>query len=131
MKRRKPKFEIISFGEYSKWDRDSSDIPKILNISAEIEAETGTEFGYVLQIKQGKGEMLEFKIEHPPFKDDDGNVVPPFTGDHFIQTNDYLFYLGDCIWEPPDDKFGDWELTTYHNRKVVAKKMLKLKKKMR
>ncbi len=120
---------MLSFGEYSKWDRTSRELPKIKEIITEIEAETGTEFGYVLQIKQGKGETLEFRIDHPPFAGDDGSTAPPFTGEQFVRTNDYLFYLGDCIWNPPDDKFGDWELTTFHRGKVVAHKILKLKKK--
>ena len=117
---------MLSFGAYSKWDRESKNIPKIQQITTDIAAETGTEFGYVLQIKQGKGETLGFRIDHPPFKDDTGKVRPPFTGEQFIRTNDFLFYLGDCIWDPPEDKFGDWELTTFHNGKVVAKKRFKL-----
>lgn len=118
---------MIHYGEYSKWDRESREIPKIQRVTTEIEAETGTEFGYVLQIRQGKGETIEFKIDHPPFKDENGNVRPPFSGEQFIRTNDYLFYLGDCIWDPPEDKFGEWELTTYHNGKVVANKLFKIK----
>lgn len=129
MRKRKPIFKIYSYGEYSKWDRESKEIPKILDITTEIEATSGTEFGYVLQIKQGKGETIEFRIDHPPFKDESGKVTPPFTGEQFIRTNDYLFYLGDCIWDPPEDKFGVWELTTYHNGKVVANKVFQIKKK--
>ncbi len=120
---------MISFGEYATWNRESREIPKIRNITTEIEAETGTEFGYVLQIKQGKGETLEFRIDHPPFTGDDGEPAPSFTGEQFIRTNDYLFYLGDCIWEPPGEKFGDWKLTTFHNGKVIAHKIFRLKKK--
>ena len=120
MKRKNPTFKMYSFGEYSKWDRESKAIPKILNFSTEIKAEIGTEFGYVLHIKQGKGETITFKIEHPPFTDEKGNRLPPFTGEQFIRTNDFEFYLGDCIWEPLEDKLGRWELTTYYNEKVVA-----------
>ena len=120
---------MISYGEYSRWNRESRDIPKIRDFNTEIDDKTGTEFGYVLQIRQGKGETLEFRIDHPPFTDEDGKPVPPFTGEQFIRTNDYLFYLGDCIWDPPDDKFGAWELTTFHNGKIVAKKTFILKKK--
>ena len=115
-----------SYGEYSKWDRNSKEVPKILDITTEIKAETGTEFGYVLHIKNGKGEKLTFKIDHPPFNDDEGNLRPPFTGEQFIRTNDFQFYLGDCIWEPMEDKFGKWELTTYYKGKVVANKTFNL-----
>ncbi len=122
MKRKNPTFKMYSFGEYSKWDRESKAIPKILNFSTEIKAKIGTEFGYVLHIKQGKGETITFKIKHPPFTDEKGVIMPPFTGEQFIRTNDFEFYLGDCIWEPLEDKLGNWELTTYYNEKVVAYK---------
>ena len=120
---------MYSFGEYSKWDRQSKSIPKILEFTTEIKAEIGTEFGYVLHIKQGKGETLTFKIEHPPFKDENGKIRPPFTGEQFIRTNDYEFYLGDCVWEPLEDKLGKWELTTYHKNKIVGHKVFNLSKK--
>ena len=126
MRKRKPVFEIYSFGEYSSWNRESKDIPKILKFATEIEAEIGTEFGYVLHIKQGKGETLDFRIDHPPFKNSQGEIAPPFEGEEFIRTNDYQFYLGDCIWEPLEDKLGEWELTTYHNGTVVAQKVFKI-----
>ncbi len=117
---------MISYGEYEKWDRESPDIPRILDFTTRIEAEIGTEFGYVLQIAGGKGEMVTFKIEHPPFKDETGRITPPFEGEQFIRTNDFLFYLGDCVWEPLEDKPGTWELTTYHKGKVVAHKVFEL-----
>ncbi len=129
MKHRRPVFDIDSYGEYTRWDDESKDIPKIQKISAVIEAGIGTEFGYVLHIKQGKSETIRFKIEHPPFKDENGEVVPPFQGEEFIRTNDYLFYLGDCVWEPLEDKLGDWEMTVYYKDKAVAKKVFKLVKK--
>ena len=127
MGKRKPTFKMYSYGEYSKWDRDSKEIPKILDFTTEINAKIGTEFGYVLHVKQAKGETLTFKIDHPPFTDDEGKIRPPFTGQQFIRTNDFEFYLGDCIWEPLGDKLGKWELSTYHNGKVVANKTFILK----
>lgn len=126
MGKRKPLIKMYSYGEYSKWDRSSKAIPKILNFVTEIKAELGTEFGYVLHVKQGKGETLTFKIDHPPFKDDQGNLRPPFTGEQFIRTNDFEFYLGDCIWEPLEDKLGNWEITTYYKGEIVAQKTFKL-----
>ena len=129
MKRRKPVFKISSYGENSKWDRNSKKIPKILNFTTEIKTKIDNEFGYILNIKQGKGEILTFKIDHPPFKDEYGKIGPSFTGEQFIRTNDYEFYLGDCVWEPLEDKLGNWELTTYHRGKVIANKIFKLIKK--
>jgi len=129
MAKRKPVFKMISYGEYSKWNRESAEIPHILNFTTRIKAEIGTEFGYVLQIKGGKGETISFKIEHPPFKNENGEVVPSFEGDQFIRTNDFQFYLGDCTWEPLEDKLGNWELTTYYSGKVIAHKVFELVKK--
>lgn len=126
MAKRKPVFKMISYGEYEKWDRESPDIPHILNFSTRIEAEIGTEFGYVLHITGGKGETVAFKIEHPPFKNEKGELSPPFEGEQFIRTNDFQFYLGDCIWEPLHDKLGKWELFTYYRGKVVAHKVFEL-----
>lgn len=126
MGKRKPVIKIYSYGEYSKWERNSKEIPKILDFSTDIRAEIGTEFGYVLHIKQGKGEILKFKIDHPPFKDENGNIRPPFTGEQFIRSNDFQFYLGDCIWEPLEDKLGKWEITTYYKNQVVANKVFNI-----
>ncbi len=127
MAKRRPTFKIYSYGEYSKWDRESREIPKILDFTTEIEASIGTEFGYVLHIKNGKGESVQFRIDHPPFLDEKGQVTPPFTGEQFIRTNDFEFYLGDCIWEPLEDKKGKWELTSWYQGKIVANKIFNLK----
>ncbi len=126
MAKRNTIVNIFTYGEYSKWQRKSKAIPKILKITTEIEAEIGTEFGYVLHIKNGKGKILSFEINHPPFFDDEGNVSPPFTGEQFINTNDFEFYLGDCVWEPLEDKLGDWEITTWLEGKSVAQKTFHL-----
>lgn len=127
MAKRRPTFKMYSYGEYSKWDRNSREIPKILEFTTKINAQIGTEFGYVLHIKNGKGQSIEFEIEHPPFSDDNEKIRPPFTGEQFIRTNDFEFYLGDCVWEPLEDKLGKWELTTRYQGKVVANKVFILK----
>lgn len=129
MPKRKINISMYSFGEYAKWERENKGIPKILEFATEIKAKIGTEFGYVLHVKQGKGETLDFRIDHPPFRGEDGNVAAPFVGQQFIRTNDFEFYLGDCVWEPLEDKLGKWELTTFHNDKVVAQKTFVLVKK--
>ena len=126
MGKRKVDIELYSFGEYSKWDRNSKELPNLVDVTETIKAEIGTEFGYVLKIKRGKGKKLEFRIIHPPFKDDHGNLMPDFTGEYYINSNDYSFFLGDCIWEPLDDKLGEWRLITYLDGKLIADKTLKL-----
>ena len=62
MVKRKIDIELYSYGEYSRWDRESRDIPRLINIAETIPATIGTEFGYVLKIKRGKGEKLTFQI---------------------------------------------------------------------
>lgn len=126
MKKRKPEFEIYSYGRYSEWNRESKEIPKILEIGTELKVDIGTEFGYVLKIRKGKGETITFKIDHPPFKNEKGEIAPPFIGEAFIASNTYDFFLGDCIWEPLNDKLGKWELTTYYQGKKVAFKSFNL-----
>ncbi|MGQ8337315.1 DUF3859 domain-containing protein [Sunxiuqinia sp. A32] len=126
MARKKIDIELYSYGEYSHWDRTSRELPKIVKITDTIRAEIGTEFGYVLKIRKAKGKKLEFRIIHPPFKDESGNVMPDFTGEYYIRSNDYSFFLGDCIWEPLEDKLGDWQLITYFEGKVIADKTLHL-----
>jgi hypothetical protein len=69
-----------------------------------IKSDIGTEFGYVLHINKAKGKRIDFRIDHPPFKGEDGKVRPPFTGQVFINSNQYEFFLGDCVWEPLEDK---------------------------
>lgn len=118
------KIEIYTYGEYSKWEKGSKDLPVILNITDRIEAETGTEFGYILRITKGKGQKLSYRIEHPPFCDEHGKPMPDFTGEFYVNSNQYNFYLGDCIWEPADDKFGKWRFITYLGNRIVADKTL-------
>jgi len=124
----KHKFDITlyTYGEYSTWDRESKALPKILNITDKIESEIGTEFGYVLHIKKAKGSKITFRIIHPPFKDENGEPAEDFTGEVYVNSNDYEFFLGDCIWEPLEDKLGPWRLVTELDGKVIADKTLYL-----
>jgi hypothetical protein len=126
MAKRKAEIKMVSYGEYSKWDRESKKIPKILHFTTEIQAKAGTEFGYVLHIRNGKGKTIEFYIEHPPFKGTNNKIEPPFTGIEYIKTNDFEFYIGDCIWEPIDDKFGKWEISTFYDGNEVARKTFRI-----
>jgi hypothetical protein len=77
--KRKFDIELYTYGEYSTWDRTSKALPRILNITGTIEAEIGTEFGYVLRIRKAKGSKIFFRIIHPPFQDEKGNVMDDFT----------------------------------------------------
>ncbi len=126
MSKKKIEVELYSYGEYSRWDKTSKELPRILNITDHIEAEIGTEFGYMLKIKKARGKKLEFRIIHPPFTDEDGQVMDDFTGEVYIHSNDYEFFLGDCVWEPLEDKLGAWRLMTMMDGKIIADKTLTL-----
>lgn len=112
-----------SYGLYSP-HTSGKEIPSILKFSDEIPVSLDVEFGYVLRIKKGKGKKIAFKIDHPPFKTQDGTKAKPFVGELYVRSNDFRFFLGDTFWEPLDDKRGRWVLTTWLDDKEVAKKTL-------
>ncbi|MBN1117393.1 MAG: DUF3859 domain-containing protein [Bacteroidales bacterium] len=118
----RPQIKIESFGIFSSWDRNSKDLPRVEEFTEEIPAIEGKEFGMILHITGGKGIKLDFCIKHPPFKDSKGIVEPDFTGVYHVSTNDYKFYLGDCIWLPVEDKAGIWHLIVEWKGKIIAEK---------
>ncbi|MHC4552996.1 MAG: DUF3859 domain-containing protein, partial [Planctomycetota bacterium] len=102
-----------SFGLYEAFDRDSDDLPRFLKRTVKVPARVDVEFGYILHITGGKGKTLDFVIDHPPFIDaKTGELSPPFTGQVFIDSNNYRFFLGDTVWLPVEDKTGPWRLIT-------------------
>ncbi len=126
MAKKKAQVEIYSYGEYTNWDRESKNLPKIVNISTLVEVELGTEFGYVLRIKQAKGMRIDFRIIHPPCNDEHGNPIGDLTGSLYVSSNSYEFFLGDCVWAPLHDKLGNWRLITHLDGELVADKTLTL-----
>ena len=120
--------KISSYGIYEGWDRDSRELPVIQKFTEEIPARIGIEFGYILNIKKAKGKRLYFRIEHPPFTDGHGEVMPPFTGELYVRTNDWDFFLGDTIWEPVSDKAGSWRLVTIIEEVILADMTLNIYK---
>lgn len=126
MTRKKPSFEIYSYGIYSKWDKQSKQLPKLLDITSHIPITPDIEFGYVLIIKGGKGIMLKFRIDHPPMMDSNGNSLPPFEGEEYITSNDYSFFLGDTIWTPYEQMAGQWILKIGYEEKVISEKKFQL-----
>ena len=129
MKRSKkplPKIEIVSYGRYTKWDRESRKLPELEDLTYEVKAKVGVEFGMIVEIFQAKGRFLDFVIDHPPFKDEDGAISPPFEGTYQIRKNPYIFFLGDTIWEPVDDKRGNWTMTVMMDGKELASKTILL-----
>lgn len=129
MKRSKkplPRVDIVSFGRYTKWDRDSKKIPQLVELTTSVSAELGMEFGMIIEIFQAKGRFLDFRIDHPPFINDHGEVEPPFEGTHQIRTNPLTFFLGDTIWEPVEDKRGPWTMSVFMDGQKLAEKTITL-----
>ncbi len=120
MARKKIEVKIKNYGIYSQWDKESKNLPKIVEFTKKVPAKLNIEFGYTLNIKKAKGTKLSFRIEHPPFKDSNGNIAPAFVGEEYINSNDYNFFLGDTIWEPIEDKIGPWRLQTFIDNATVA-----------
>lgn len=129
MTKDKIRSELYSYGIYSHWESASKDLPKLIKITTEIPLELGIEFGYVVRIKGAKGKRIQFKIDHPPFPDEHGKTTPPFTGEYFVKSSDYEFFLGDTIWEPIHDKKGEWKLSTWLDGKLLFQKSLFVKPK--
>ena len=109
-----------SYGIYESWKGKEGGIPKVKKHTKEIPVELDSEFGYVLKITGGKGQRIDFLMEHPPFKDNKGNVAAPFRGQEYIKNNEFFFFLGDTFWEPIEDKRGIWRLITEIKGQRVA-----------
>ncbi|MBI9016967.1 MAG: DUF3859 domain-containing protein [Phycisphaerae bacterium] len=124
MAKKKLQAKIVSYGIYTPWDRQSKRLPDILEYTTVVPNRLDIEFGYIINIKQGRGEKLTFCIEHPPFKNSAGDVAPAFTGEVYVRHSDFNFFLGDTIWAPVADKVGPWQLTTLWNDDIIAKKTI-------
>ncbi|HIF00538.1 MAG TPA: DUF3859 domain-containing protein [Planctomycetes bacterium] len=122
MARRKPEIRMRTWGIYSQWDSGSKQLPKIVQVTTRVPAEVDIEFGFVVNVKGAKNQELEYCIDHPGILDDAGNRRDPFRGTVYVKTNDWDFFLGDTIWNPVDDKLGEWRLTLEMNGAAIAEK---------
>lgn len=113
-------WELESYGIYSSWDKKAKELPSIQEHTWVLPARIGIEFGYILHIKHAKGKKITYCIEHPPFLDSSGAIAPPFTGDVYVKTNDWHFFLGDSVWEPAWDKVGKWRLSISLENRLLA-----------
>lgn len=117
---------IVSYGIYDKWEATEKTLPKVINFTLDVPAEIDIEFGFIINIKKGKGKKVRYCIYHPNITDDNGEVRAPFSGDVYIKDNNWHFYLGDTIWEPLHDKLGDWRMTIECNNQIIADKTFTL-----
>jgi hypothetical protein len=126
MAKKNPEITMRSYGIYTPFDRESDELPHILEFTETVPARVGVEFGYILEILKARGSLITFRIEHPPFNNDSGEVAPPFEGEQYVRSPQWRFFLGDTVWEPPEDKVGDWTLTTWLDGEEVAQRTFRL-----
>ncbi|MFW6061856.1 MAG: DUF3859 domain-containing protein [Planctomycetota bacterium] len=120
MAKKQPEARMVSYGLYTPFDRESEQLPQILEFTDHVPAREGVEFGYILEIRKARGKVLTFRIDHPPFPDKSGETAPPFEGEQRIRAPEWHFFLGDTIWPPVEDKVGDWTLSTWVDGDQVA-----------
>ncbi|KLN65795.1 MULTISPECIES: DUF3859 domain-containing protein [Vibrio] len=127
MAKRTPVVEMTSYGIYQEWDSKSKHLPKIQEFTTKVPADEEIEFGFIVNIKKAKGEVIDFCIAHPGIRGKKGQVLEPFTGDLHIGSNDWDFYLGDTIQllDPIDgfeSNIGKWRMTISLNGNIIAEK---------
>jgi len=122
MAKAKPITSIQSFGIYTQWDSSSKDLPQIQSFTTKVPAKLDIEFGFIVNFKKAKGEKLRYCIYHPEIPDAEGVTMPPFEGIEYVKDNDWDFYLGDTLWEPINNKTGNWRMTIELNGKIIADK---------
>ena len=122
MAKRKIEVQMRSYGIYTKWESGLKDLPRFQELTTRLPARVDIEFGFLVNIKGAKNQELDFCIDHPGILDDDGTKRPPFDGSVYVKSNDWNFYLGDTIWEPIDDKMGNWRMTLELAGKIIAEK---------
>jgi len=133
MAKQKPEIKIESCGLYTPLEKEGKNLPKLVRFTEEIPCELGVEFGYILHIRKGRGMKLTFQIDHPPFFRDacpaeglGGEIDPPFTGEEYVRSNDWKFFLGDTTWEPIEDKAGPWRIRSWLDGDLIADRTLTL-----
>lgn len=65
MAKRSAIVEMTSYGIYSQWDSKSKHLPKIKEFTTKVPADQDIEFGFIVNIKKAKGQVIEYCIEHP------------------------------------------------------------------
>ena len=116
--------EIINYGAYSEWDRESNELPQLMALTTTVGGVIGAEFGMIVEIRKAKGRYLDFLIEHPPFTDANGDLEPPFRGTFRVKHNPFQFFLGDSVWAPVEDKKGPWKLSILEEEEVLISKTI-------
>jgi hypothetical protein len=121
-----PKVEIISYGLYSGWNSRDRELPDLVSLTDRVEGKKDAEFGMMVEIRQAKGRYIRYVIEHLPFREKDGSLMPPFTGDYQIRTNPARFFLGDSVEDPVEEKKGIWEFRILYDDIILARKKIEV-----
>ncbi len=124
MAKRKVEIKIVSFGIYDKFDHDDDQLPTLVEFTEKIPAQIDIEFGMTVDIRKARGEVIQWRIDHPPFLNSSGELAEPFVGEFHVNSPEYKFFLGDTVWEPLDDKLGLWDLSVSWQGSVLARKKL-------
>lgn len=123
MPKKKPEITIANYGQYTTWNKKSREMPKLIKYTDTIEAFEGNEFGIIINVDYCKGKVLDFTIKHPPIVNEEGNLMPQFKGELYVNSIHTQFFVGDGIWLPIHDKIGEWEVIIYlDGKKAVSKK---------
>ena len=124
MKKSKKKFEVVieSYGLYTQWRSSGRELPKIIEFTNVIKAYSGNEFGMILRIRKGKGVKLDYYIRRQVLINGRNIIENDFSGKHIIRSNDYKFFVGDCIDHPVEDKIGKWIISIYSEGILLAEK---------
>lgn len=113
---------MTSFGVYSQWDEKSKSLPKLVEATTDIPLREDIEFGFIVNIKKAKNELLTYCIYHPDIPDKNGKPLAPFTGEVYVKNNNWDFYLGDSVLQPLEKNVGHWRMTLSHRDKIIAEK---------
>jgi len=122
MGKQKAIINMQTYGIHSHWDAKSKELPKIKEFTTTIPAEIDIEFGFIINIKNARGAKINYCIAHPQVHDKQGHPCDPFVGEVHVTNNNWLFYLGDTLWEPLADKCGPWRMTIALNKTIIADK---------
>ncbi len=126
MAKMKAELKILNYGIYDKFDQQDKDLPTLIEFTDKIPARVGTEFGVTVEIRKARGDIMQWRIEHPPFFDSKGIPVDAFTGEFRVNGSEYKFFLGDSLFEPLADMLGFWHLTISCQGKELMSKKLKV-----
>lgn len=126
MAKAKPTYTVESYGIYELWEGNNKSLPTIAKVTTLIPAIVDIEFGLTVRAKKAKGKSVKWFIEHPNISDKNGRPMNAFEGEEYVRNNDWVFYLGDTIWAPIEDKLGPWHMYLSVDGHLIAEKLFEV-----